>query len=168
MSPASSRSMRAAFSADAEAFDVEHAAAQVLVASLERQLVNARSRVAWFNVETRKRARADLEERYPARAAGTSSGPASSAAASGDEAPAPGTPPRARAQRKASPGPYVCKVPAAPPGLCPTCWSELVRGYAGARHPKAEYPDCRLNFDMTMADFKQLYAGALEVADEDG
>ena len=130
--------MRAAFSADAEAFDVEHAAAQVLVASLERQLVNARSRVAWFNVETRKRARADLEERYPARTAG-----------------------------KYVRGPYVRKVPAAPPGLCPTCWSELVRGYAGARHPKAEYPDCRLNFDMTMADFKQQYAGALEVTDED-
>ena len=49
---------------DAETFDVEHAAAQALVASLERQLVDAKFCVKMYNKEKRKRSKAKHGARF--------------------------------------------------------------------------------------------------------
>ena len=51
---------------DAETFDVEHAAAQALVASLERQLVDAKFCVKMYNKEKRKRSEAKQSARLEA------------------------------------------------------------------------------------------------------
>ena len=47
-----------------------------------------------------------------------------------------------------------------PGGTCPVCWSEIVKGWAGAAQPKDKFAKCRLNYGMSLAEHKQYWASA--------
>ena len=140
---------------DAETFDLEHAAAQALVASLERQLVEARVCVKVFNKEKRKRSEAKQGARFLQQAV------------AGIEGQEPASPRESQEQPKAPRKAYQKKVKAAPDGECPICWNEAMKGWAGAAHPKAEFPACRLNRDISKADHKVYLASSVEEKEEE-
>ena len=140
-------------SCDAETFDVEHAAAQALVASLERQLVDAKARVKWFNREKRKRTEAELNARFLKRAE-----PQDAQTVAGSEGHAPASPRGSNEQPNASRKSHKKKDNAIPDGTCPVCWNEIRKGWAGAAHPKDKFPKCRLNYGISMAEHKQYWA----------
>ena len=137
--------------------DVEHAAAQALVASLERQLVDARAGVKMFNKEKRKRTEAELNARFLKHAE-----PQDAQSVAGSEGHAPASPRGSKEQPKASRKSYKKKDNAIPDGECPVCWNEMLKGWAGAAHPKDKFAQCRLNRGISMAEHKQYWASGME------